>query len=165
MALQTAGRKLAMKMLGIVLLISALAQPACGVKRVTAESFERSLDKVHGKSDAEAAKRLGEFQLSERLSEARFARIQAGFPGPLSRRALVALADAADFLDLPASDIPATPAPNLDEQKAILARAFDYARQAIPKLPNFFATCETTRFEDTPTGPHWLARCFVPVDC
>jgi hypothetical protein len=62
----------------------------------------------------------------------------------------VILADSAAFLDPPISKIPARAAPELATQRELLALAENYAAVTTSKLPNFFATRVTTRFEDTP---------------
>jgi hypothetical protein len=92
-------------------------------------------------------------ELTERLNSTRLAQLAANLPGEKSRQALIALADSAEFLDLPAAELPVTPAPDRKEQAVILARVREYVAKTIPKLPNFFATRETMRFEDTPPDP------------
>jgi len=61
------------------------------------------------------------------------------------------LADASAFLDLPATDIPATAAPEVAEQEQILARVNDYVSKTMDRLPNFMATRSTIYFEETPS--------------
>ena len=73
-------------------------------------------------------------------------------PGPDSRRSLVLLADVAAFLDPPAEEIPAAPAPDFAAQRRMIALTVDYASKTLHQLPNFFATRDTVRFEDTPQG-------------
>jgi hypothetical protein len=72
---------------------------------------------------------------------------------------LAALADASHFLDPPAADVPADAAPDLSAQQRMIARAVDYVNRTMKKLPNFFATRTTIRYEETPehydpTGRH-----------
>jgi VWFA-related protein len=64
----------------------------------------------------------------------------------------VLLADVAAFLDPPAAEIPATPAPDFAAQRRMIALTVDYASKTLHQLPNFFATRDTVRFEDTPQG-------------
>jgi len=142
----------------LVLMIVGLALPAWAAKQVTVAQLEKALDGATVSRDAEVVKRLTQLELTERLSDARFVRLQTQMPGALSQQALVAVADASTFLKLPAEDLPATPAPDRAAQDAMLAKVFDYARRTIPRLPNFFATRETTRFEETPARPHQDAR-------
>jgi hypothetical protein len=60
----------------------------------------------------------------------------------------VEVADASVFLSLPGAEIPAQPSPDHDEQRRIVAKALVYLSETIPKLPNFYATRTTTRYED-----------------
>jgi VWFA-related protein len=131
----------------------ALVPPATEVipvraSAVTVEHLEHMIADAHGKRDQDLAKKLGEMQLSERLSSPRLAKIQAGLPGEKSRLALVALADASAFLEPPAAEIPATPPPDMTTQKLILSRAADNLVSAIHKLPDLFARQTTVRFHD-----------------
>jgi VWFA-related protein len=115
---------------------------------VTVEQLERTLADAHAKKDQDLAKKLGGMHLSERLSSPRLAKIQAALPGEKSRLALLALADASAFLQLPAAEIPAAPPPDLPTQQLILNRAAENLVSAIHKLPDFFARQTTTRFHD-----------------
>jgi hypothetical protein len=124
------------------------APPARPVEKVTVEELENALATMHGKKDQDLAKRLSGMELSERLSSARLAKMQADLPGQKSRLALLVLADASVFLQLPAAEIPATPPPDLDAQKLVLSKAAENLVSAIHKLPDFFAQETTTRFHD-----------------
>ena len=134
-------------------LLMAIAMPALAAKKVTAESLEKTLAVTHGWSDAKAAQYIYELELTERLSEARLAHLGAVLPGPLARKGLTAVADASAFLDLPAADIPTMAAPDPAAQSSMLALIAEYVRKTVPRLPNFFATRDTDRFEDTPMPP------------
>jgi VWFA-related protein len=118
------------------------------VEKVTVEQLEQTLAALHGKKDQDVAKRLGGMELSERLSSPRLAKMQAGLPGEKSRMALLVLADASAFLQLPAAEIPATPPPVLATQKLILSKAADNLVSVLHRLPDFFARETTTRFHD-----------------
>jgi len=122
--------------------------PARAVEKVAVEQLEQTLAALHGKKDQDAAKRLGGMELSERLSSARLEKMQAELPGEKSRMALLVLADASAFLQLPAAEIPATAPPDLATQKLILSKAAENLVSAIHKLPDFFARETTTRFHD-----------------
>jgi hypothetical protein len=78
----------------------------------------------------------------------RLEKFQASLPGDQSRQALLALADASAFLQLPAAEIPATAPPDAYTQGLILSRAADSLVAAIHKLPDFFARQTTNRFHD-----------------
>lgn len=137
-----------------LLLLPGLTLQTLAAKHVTVAQLEQTLTVADGKHDAAVAKRLSEFELTERLSDVRLVRLKAKLAGPLAQPALVVIADSSAFLNLPSVDIPAGPAPSSAAQGAQLAMVFDYARKTIPKLPNFCATRETTHFEDTPSIPH-----------
>jgi hypothetical protein len=84
----------------------------------------------------------------------RLNRWEREFPGIRAREAFDLLANASAFLELPAEDIPNTPAPEQAEQRAIFQKAIAYVRNTIAKLPNFYATRETTHFDDSlPSAP------------
>jgi hypothetical protein len=145
-----------MRNLAPLLLLAGVTLPVFAAKRVTVVNLEQMLASSRHTSDANIAKQLFELELTERLSEDRLAQLAADLPGPLARQALTAVADASAFLDLPAADIPSIGVPDLAAQRSMLALTMDYARATIPKLPNFFATRDTTRFEDTPLEPPLL---------
>jgi hypothetical protein len=132
----------------ILLLTTALS--AFAAERVTVAELEKTVFGLHRKSDATAARQLAGLQLTERLSTPRLEELQSELPGDEARQALIAIADAAAFLELPASDVPATPVPDRPAQDAILARAMDFVENTIPTLPNFFATQQTFQFSDAP---------------
>jgi hypothetical protein len=131
-------------------LLATSAVPALATKAVTVEQLEQLLSANHGKPDAKLAQQLAAVELTERLSAVRLSRLESDLPGPESRRSLVLLADLSAFLEPPAEEIPATAKPDLAEQHRIIAAAVSYARKTIHDLPNFFATRDTIRFEDTP---------------
>ena len=108
------------------------------------------LSAAQGKKDEELAKQLAWMRLTERLSPAQLLRWKAQLPGPESRQALVALADLAEFLDLPASEFPDNPVPNPAEQTRIISLARQYVIRTLHQLPNFFATRVTSTFQDLP---------------
>jgi VWFA-related protein len=139
-----------MRMFSILLLLTAITPPAFSAKRVSVDQLEQVLAAAHGKSDAKVSQQLSELELTERLSAARLARGEKELSGAESKRSLVVLADLSAFLDLPASEIPATAAPDLAAQRHIMAEAIGYAERTISKLPNFFATRDTIFFEDVP---------------
>ena len=134
--------------------ISVPALPAVAVspvhpaKQVTVEQLEHMLADKRGKRDQDVAKQIGGMELSERLSSPRLTRIQGSLPGEKSRLALLALADASAFLQLPPAEILATAPPDADAQKLILSKAAAYLVASIHKLPDFFAEKTTTRFHD-----------------
>jgi hypothetical protein len=131
-----------------IALMLLTAARAIAAKLVTVEQLEHTVAGLHEKRDQDVAKQLGDMQLSERLSSPRLEKIQAVLPGEKSRLALLALADASAFLQLPAAEIPATPPPDLAAQKLILSRAAENLVSTIHKLPDFFTRQTTSRFHD-----------------
>jgi VWFA-related protein len=139
-----------MRKLPLLLLLAGISLPAVAARNITVEQLQQVLSATHGKADAKVAKQLSDLQLTERISAARLSRWEADLPGPESRRSLVLLADVAAFLEPPAAEIPATPAPDFAAQRRMIALTVDYATKTLHQLPNFFATRDTVRFEDTP---------------
>jgi VWFA-related protein len=139
-----------MKRFAWILVVLMLAVPAWAAKRVTVDQLEQILNASQGKPDGEVARHLSDLELTERLSSTRLARWKAALPGSQAQEALIALADASEFLDPPAAEIPATAPPDLAAQRRMLALTVNYVGKTIPQLPNFFANMVTTRYEDTP---------------
>ena len=140
-----------MRICAVVLLLAASARPAMAAKTVTVGQFEDLLDKLHGKSDNRVAEEFSDLELTERVSPARLAKWEADFPGTKAHEALIKLVDLAAFLNPPAADVLPIPAPDSDTQERMLALAAAYVKTTITRLPNFFATRQTTHFEDTPS--------------
>jgi VWFA-related protein len=139
-----------MRKLALVWLIAQFALPVFAAKRVTVAQLERLVGSDHAKSDAKIAQHLYDLELTERLTAARLAMLEATLPGPESRRSLVALADQSAFLDPPPAEIPAAPVPDSDAQRRMMTQAVDYAAKTMHQLPNLFAVRDTIRFEDSP---------------
>jgi hypothetical protein len=127
---------------------------AAAARRVTAEQLEQMLASDGGSSDAEVASQLGGLVLTERLSPVRLKRCEATLHGPRARQALMALADVAAFLDLPAAEIPSAAAPDVAAQRQMLALTVNYVIKTVHQLPNFFATRATTSFQ-LPENKSW----------
>jgi hypothetical protein len=75
-------------------------------------------------------------------------KLKAELPGDQSRKALLAVADAAAFLNLPAADILHDAPPDPATQGKVMSLAADFVVATLPKMPDFFATRTTTRFND-----------------
>jgi len=137
-----------MRKLALLMLLAGPVPPAFSAKQVALDKVDQLLMHAHGKSDRSVAKQLFGLELAERISSVRLAHWEAELPGPKSRQALVALADASAFLPLPPDEIPAIPALDRAAQDFLLSRTRDYVANAIPKLPNFFATRDAIDFSD-----------------
>jgi hypothetical protein len=142
-------RRLALLVLLAGIALRAFAARGVTAQKVTVEQLEQLLATAHRQRDAKAARQIYALELTERMSAAQLARAEADLPGPASRRALLAVTDTAAFLDLPAADLSTASAPDRAAQISLLAQTIEYARKTISRLPNFFATRDTTRFEGT----------------
>ena len=94
-----------MKKAMLIWFVLQLPVVAFAASRVTVEQLTREVASNHGKSDSKIADKLFGLELTERLSAAKVASLEAELPGPKSRRALVALADQSTFLDPPPAEM------------------------------------------------------------
>ena len=60
------------------------------------------------------------------------------------------MADRSAFLDPPANEVPASPAPDAATQQHLLDAANRFAVKTLPNLPNLLATRTTFSFDDSP---------------
>jgi VWFA-related protein len=134
--------------------VAAIWIPAQAEKRISVAQFEQTVAALKNAADSEAAQRISELQLTERLSPLRLATLSQTIPGEKFRQALRAIADQSAFLPPPSSEIPSNPAPPVAEQRRIMGLVATYVEHTIPQLPNFFATRTTDHFEDTPLVQH-----------
>src|ERR1039457_261011 len=132
-----------MKKAILIWLVLHLPAVSFAASRVTVEQLTREVASNHGKSDSKIADKLFGLELTERLSAAKVAALEAELPGPKSRRALVALADQSTFLDPPPAEIPVLPAPSIEQQRDITAKAVDYIKTTLHALPNLIASRDT----------------------
>src|ERR1039458_1625725 len=132
-----------------LLLLWGIAWPAMADKTMSIEQMEQLLIKLQGKPDGKVANELESIGLTERVSPARLERWEAEFPGKRTREELTKLADLSEFMNPPASDVLRDPPPDLETQERMMALAVDYVRLTTQRLPDFYATRETTHFEDT----------------
>jgi VWFA-related protein len=139
-----------MRKLGALVLLLVSALPAGASKGITVEQLQQALSAARGKPDGDVAQQLSDLELSERISPIKLAQLRAGMPGEMAQQALTEVADRAEFLNLPAAEIPAIPPPTQSEQRQIMSLVVTYVTRSVHQLPNFFATRETTRFEDRP---------------
>jgi VWFA-related protein len=137
----------------LFLLLSLLiAAQTHAVKNVTVAQLSGEVGSFGKQSDAKAAARLCDLQLSERLSARKLAAFESALPGPESRRALAVLADQSEFLEPPPAEIPNQPVPSVAQQREIIAKSIDHVQATLHRLPNLFANRDTIRFEDIPPG-------------
>lgn len=123
------------------------------IERVTVEQLEHAVSTVGNGADADLAHQLSGMELTERLSTARLATLEATLRGKKARQALVALADESAFLAPPAGEIPSTAPPDAVTQRLIMSRTVGYVNKTIPKLPNFFANRTVLEYHESRAKP------------
>jgi hypothetical protein len=146
-----------------LLALVLLSLPAVAATRVTVQELEQALTASKGSPDKDAAQRLIGLELTERLSKSRFDRLKAELPGEKAQLAMLALADASAFFDLPAADALHIPAPDKAAQGQILSKAADFVIATQNKMPDFLATRITTRFTDLKVS-HVYAEPLIVAD-
>jgi VWFA-related protein len=156
-----------MRKLAIVWIFIFSSCAAWSARRVSVDQLNHWIATTRGKADGKIAGELNDLELTQRLSAARLVALESSLPGPASRRALVALADQAVFLDPPPIEDPMAPAPDANTQRQILLRAVAYVHSTIERLPNFYATRDTIRFADSPafqdvSGAFTVSGTFIP---
>jgi VWFA-related protein len=142
-----------MRKLILLAAIAASALPADASRRVTVSQVEQALtaEIAAHRTDAEVARQVGDLEMTERLTDSTLQRFAATLEmGPRTALALQLLSDQSAFLDPPAAELPATALPDASTQQRMLDAARAYAVQTWSRLPNFFVTRATTRFDDTP---------------
>ncbi len=152
-----------MRKLILPVLLAAMVLPAAAARRVTVTQLEQALaaDSAAHRADSDAARNIGQLELTERLTDATLGRIAAKLTlGPRTALALQLLADQSAFLDPPAGEMPATGFPDAATQQRLMDAARGYVIQTLPHLPNFFVTRTTSRFDD---GPQVLEQGGWPV--
>jgi VWFA-related protein len=134
-------------------LLVVMALPAGAAKRVTVAQLEKSLaaDLSSHMADADVARRVGDLELTEQLTDTTLNRFANHLPlGPRTALALQLLADESAFLEPPASELPATETPDAATQQRMMDLARGYVVRIWPHLPDFFFTRITARFDDSP---------------
>ena len=142
-----------MRKLILLGVLAAMVLPAGATRRLTVAQLEEALQAANEKhrADEEAVRLLGEAVLTERLSDATRERISASLhPGPKAALALQLLADQSAFLDPPAAELPAAAVPDAATAQRILDAARIYVVRTLLRLPDFFATRTTSRFDNGP---------------
>jgi len=129
----------------LLVLTVGIACQAMAATRVSVEQLEQLLGSVHGQSDGKIARQLSGLELTERASSLRVARWEA----------LIELADASAFLDLPAAEMLAKAPPDREGRVALLLKTVNSLNMTVTKLPNFYAKRTTEHFEDTPAIERW----------
>ncbi len=147
--LERCARNAAILLLACAPAPAIFAAPPAAATNLSIDQLDQLLKQMHGQDDVKVARRIAGIQLTERAGAARLAQWEADLPGDRSRKALMEVGDASAFLDLPAAETPSPPPPDAETRKQILARAWDYVEQTLPRFPNFFANRTTTSFAFT----------------
>jgi VWFA-related protein len=147
----------------IPLLLWGIAVPAMAAKTLSIDQMEQFLVTLQGKPDGKVAGELDDVELTERVSLARLAHWETEFPGTHTHEELIKLADMSAFLNPPASDVVGDPRPDTKTQLQILRMAVQYVANTMPRLPDFYATRETTHFENDPLLPSLSTEGFSRV--
>lgn len=116
-------------------------------RSVRVEDVQHILAEDRNARDAQVAQQLAGLELSERINTSKLESLEKIVPGAKSRSALMALADASAFLRPPASDVLSKAPPDLSEQRRMIALTVDYLGKTLPKLPDFYATETTIRYD------------------
>jgi len=117
-------------------------------ERVTVEQLEKIVAGLVTSNDRDAALRLGQLNLTQRLTAERYTSMRNRLPGEMSANALLSLYDQSGFDGLPQADLVAKPIPDAATQGKIVASAVDFVANTTHKMPDLFATRQLTRFED-----------------
>lgn len=136
-----------MRKLALFFFLLQIASAAHAATRVTVSQLEQMLSNARVTPDLSLALELSDLELTERLTSARADPLSAELPGPYSRRSLLVLADMSAFLDPPADETAANPPPDLDAQRKMIALTSEYLNKTLHRMPDFFATRETTSFQ------------------
>ena len=125
-------------------------QPNPAVQRVTVEQLDQLLSETNSREIDGRAERLSKLELTERLSLADLSALTADFRNRNLQQALVAVADLSAFLGPPPAEIPNQAPPDAAAKQHMLAQVKDYLERTISKLPDFYATRTTVRYEEMP---------------
>ena len=139
-----------MKRFGLFLVLLALVTPAWSAKKITVTELTELLrsSEQEKKSDVEVATALKQVELTEQLTRPTMNSLVGHVNGPLSTEQIYVLEARSANLAPPASDLPATPAPDAAAQKLILSKTETYIIRTYDQLPALTATKTTLRFQD-----------------
>ena len=126
-------------------------QPTPAVQRMTVKQLDQLLSETNGRGiEDRRAEMLTKLELTERLSLANLSAWTADFRNRNVQQALVAVADVSAFLGPPPAEIPSQAAPDDAAKQHMLVLVKDYLERTISKLPDFYATRTTARYEEMP---------------
>ena len=125
-------------------------QPNPTVRHGTVEQLDQLLSNTHSRGRDDRIEQLLKLDLTERVSLARLSVWTDKYRSRILQQALIGAADASAFLAPPSAEIPKLPPPDEAAQRHMLALAKNYLETSILKLPDFYATRTTARYEETP---------------
>jgi len=133
-----------------ILAVLLMASPAWAAKKLAVQQLQDLLVSAQQsrKTDEDTASQLKQFELSEELTRTAMNKIVALAPGKFSIEQIYALQALSAMLPPPASDLPATTAPDAAAQKALIEKAVDFTTTSNAQLPPLTATKTTLRFQD-----------------
>jgi len=139
-----------MKRYGWIALVLMAAMPMSAASKLTVAQLRETLVTLEQaqKDDADVASKLMTVELTEQLTRDARKGLAQYLPGPLSRDQADILEGRSAFLAPPATELPTAAAPDAAAQKAILAKAADYASKTYMQNPHLTATKVTSRFQD-----------------
>ncbi len=142
----------AKRMLILLGLLAVSSLPAAAIRHLTVAQLEKTLASSVAKhrADDEIMREFGDFDLTERLTDATRTRIcDTLHLGPQTTLALQLIGDESALLDPPVAELPADAAPDGSTAARIFDAATAYVTQTLPHLPDFLATRTTYTFNDT----------------
>ena len=125
-------------------------QPDHALRHGTLEQLDQLLSKTASRGRDDRIEQLSRLELTERVSFAQLSAWTDKYRGQILQQALIGAADASGFLAPPPTEIPKLPSPDDAAQQHMLALTKNYLEEAVPKLPDFYATRTTARYEETP---------------
>jgi hypothetical protein len=139
-----------MRRLAGILVLFVAAAPAWAAKKITVEQLKDTLISLEQakKSDVDVATQLKQVELTEQLTPKGKDSLAPHVPGPLAAGELNILEGRSAVLAPPASELPATPAPNVATQRAILGKTVSYVTKVYMQNPHLTADKTTTRYQD-----------------
>jgi len=134
---------------GVLALSAWLVPPVLAGSQATVRQLADMLAAAHAanSSDAKIAEEIGGVELTERLTSAALSTLSGG-EGKRTAFALWVLSGESAFLEPPVAELPAGAPPSPAEQRAIAARASDFALAYIRNLPDFRCTQTIRRLDD-----------------
>ena len=131
-------------------------EPRVPARRVSVQQLESVLERDDKQHDGELAAQLSSMELTECLRSAKLASWLRQIRGKQSREALTVLADASVYLNPPAAEVTAKPAPEFKAQVQILRRTVQYLNQMAPRLPDFYAIRTLAEYDQrVPESTQW----------